>query len=68
MIEMKMQQEIYLVAGGYTEIKNGQVGQHKTTGKVATVKARYETQCLTAGEDVKWKIKSLFNKKSIKLV
>ena len=66
-----------LVAGGQSETENGQVGQHKTTVKVAAAcemsthrgaKARYETQCLTAGEDVKWKIKSLFNQKSIKLV
>ena len=35
MMETKMQQEIYLVAGGYTETKNGQVSQHKTTVKVA---------------------------------
>ena len=44
-----------LVAGGHTETKNGQVGQHKTTAKVAAAcemstrrraKARYETQCL----------------------
>ena len=30
-----MQQEIYLVAGGPTETKNWQVGQHNTTAKVA---------------------------------
>jgi len=46
---------------GIPRRKNGQVGQHKTTGKVTAgcemssrrgTKARYETQCLTAGEDV----------------
>ena len=35
MIETKIQQEIYLVAGGPTETLNGQVGKHKTTVKVA---------------------------------
>ena len=28
-------QQIILVTGGYAETKNGQVGQHKTTAKVA---------------------------------
>ena len=52
-----------LVAGGLTQTKNGQGGQHKITAKVAAAyemsthlgaKARYETQCLTAEEDVKF--------------
>ena len=51
-----------LVPGGDAEAKNGQVGKHKTTTKVAAAceistrrgtKAQYETQCLTAGEDIK---------------
>jgi len=51
-----------LVPGGDAEAKNGQVGKHKTTAKVAAAcemstrrgtKAQYETQCLTAGEDIK---------------
>ena len=53
-----------LVAGGLTETKNGQVCQYKTTAKVAAAcevstrrgaTARYETQCLLAGEDVNFK-------------
>jgi hypothetical protein len=48
---------------GIHQTKNGQFGQHKKAAKVAAAyemsthlgaKARYETQCLTAGEDVKF--------------
>ena len=50
-----------LVAGGHTETKNGQFGQHQTTAKVAAAcemsaregaKARHEIQCLMTVEDV----------------
>ena len=52
-----------LVVGGHTpDKKNGLLGQHKTTAKVAAAcemstrrgaKAWYETQCLEAGKGVK---------------
>ena len=57
------QEEIYQSRVGLHQTKNGQVYQYKTTAKVAAAyemsthlgaKARYETQCLTAGEDVKF--------------
>ena len=46
---------------GLPRQKNGQVGQHKTTAKVVVAcemstrreaTARYQTQCLTAGENL----------------
>ena len=50
-----------LVAGGHAETKNGQVGQHKTTAKVAAAcemsnhrgsKPQEKSPCHTAREDV----------------
>ena len=38
-----------LVVGGHTETKNGQVGQHKTTAKVAAACEMSSHQGATAG-------------------